>query len=447
MKALRSISFILCLLMILPLALTSCGQKDPETAEELIERIEAAMDEAGSYEQELDMDIEVFAAGVKMSMDASGKGIHIETKDDYYRYNRMDMELRVDGSDKPETTCSEELYDGETLYLLEESGGSVKKYSSEVTAADYRAYLEENGDLNDHIYDCETKEFKKNDDGEWEITLSGYSEKALLGIYEKAGLGLLFDARDIKDIKTEMLVGEDFCVLEYELKLKLEEDEDGNKPKVTFSSEFSHYGEAERKKVDTDGYKNTSGILDMKRLEKKLKELITREDAKATLKVDQVISQGGEEIYRSSETDTVKYGVRDGGFFFDMTALINGQTVKMQYENGKQSVSAGGQKQTSETTDLVAKSTLSSILDCTGYAIEEIKSFEKTGEGVYKVTLDKKDSDSYANAFGTGTKLYDADLEATYTLKDGRISSISAEGEIKGEGLYTLDISITLNLE
>ena len=121
--------------------------------------------------------------------------------------------------------------------------------------------------------------------------------------------------------------------------------------------------------------------------------------------------------------------------------------MQIKYENGKQSVSANGQNQTTDSTDLVAKTTLAQILDCTGYEIDSIKSFEKKGDGEYEVQLDKKNAEAYKNAFGKDTELYDAILNVTYTVKDGKITMINASGEMKGKGFYTLDISIFMSLE
>ena len=249
--------------MLLPLVFASCKAKDPETADELIQMTNEAMDAAGSYKQKIDMKLEVWVAGTKMSLDADGTGITIDTADDFYYYNEMNMEMTVGDSKTPEESASLTVYDDGRVYFLEDSNKEVTKYASDTTAEEFRAYLEENGEIDDYIYDCETKEFSENEDGNWELVLSDYTDEALDGMYEKAGLGLLFDADSIEDIKTEILVDEDFRVLEYELKFKFNEDEEGNKPQAVFKSEFSKHGEAERKDLDTEGYKNKNSLLVM----------------------------------------------------------------------------------------------------------------------------------------------------------------------------------------
>ena len=130
-----------------------------------------------------------------------------------------------------------------------------------------------------------------------------------------------------------------------------------------------------------------------------------------------------------------------------MTSNINGQNMQIKYENGKQTISASGQKKTTDSTDLVAKATIKQILNCTGYDIDSIKSFENNGDGDYKVKLDKKNDEAYKNVFGDGTELYDATLDVTYTVKDGKITMINASGEMKSKGFYTLDISIFMSVE
>ena len=82
--------------------------------------------------------------------------------------------------------------------FLNEEGGKVKGKYTEVTAEDHKAYIEDGGDVEDYIYDCETKEFSKNEDGSWKLVLSDYSDEALEGIYDKAGLSLIFDADNFK---------------------------------------------------------------------------------------------------------------------------------------------------------------------------------------------------------------------------------------------------------
>ena len=359
----------------------------------------------------------------------------------------MNMEMTVGDSKTPEESASLTVYDDGRVYFLEDSNKEVTKYASDTTAEEFRAYLEENGEIDDYIYDCETKEFSENEDGNWELVLSDYTDEALDGMYEKAGLGLLFDADSIEDIKTEILVDEDFHVLEYELKFKFNEDEEGNKPQAVFKSEFSKHGEAERKDLDTEGYENKNSLLEMKKLDRMLGELITRESATVQLNVRQSITRHANEIYNNAEYDKISYGIRDGKFFYDMTSNINGQNMQIKYENGKQTISASGQKKTTDSTDLVAKATIKQILDCTGYDIDSVKSFENSGDGDYKVKLDKKNDEAYENVFGDGTELYDATLDVTYTVKDGKITMINASGEMKSKGFYTLYISIFMSVE
>ena len=447
MRQIRIIAVILCISMLLPLMFASCKAKDPETADELIQMTNEAMDAAGSYKEKIDMKLEVWVAGTKMSLDADGTVITIDTADDFYYYNEMNMEMTVGDSKTPEESASLTVYDDGRVYFLEDSNKEVTKYASDTTAEEFRAYLEENGEIDDYIYDCETKAFSENEDGNWELVLSDYTDEALDGMYEKAGLGLLFDADSIEDIKTEILVDEDFRVLEYELKFKFNEDEEGNKPQAVFKSEFSKHGEAERKDLDTEGYENKNSLLEMKKLDRMLGELITRESATVQLNVRQSITRHANEIYNNAEYDKISYGIRDGKFFYDMTSNINGQNMQIKYENGKQTISASGQKKTTDSTDLIAKATVKQILDCTGYDIDSIKSFENNGDGDYKVKLDKKNDEAYKNVFGDGTELYDAILDVTYTVKDGKITMINASGEMKSKGFYTLYISIFMSVE
>ena len=446
MRQIRVIAVILCISMLLPLVFTSC-KKDPETADELIQMTNEAMDAVGSYKQKIEMNLAVWVEDTQMSLDADGIGITIDTEDDYYYYNEMNMEMTVGDSKTPEKSASLAVYDDGRVYFLEESNKKVNKYASDATAEEYRAYLDENGEIDDYIYDCGTKEFSKKEDGSWELVLSDYTDKALGGMYEKAGLALLFDADSIKDIETEILVDEDFCVLEYELKFRFNEDEEGNKPQAVFKSEFSKHGEAERKDLDTEGYKNMNDLLEMKKLDRMLDEIITRESATVQLNIRQSITRHAYEIYNSAEYDKISYGISDGKFFYDMTSNINGQNMQIKYENGKQTISASDQKTTTASNDLIAKTTLAKILDCTGYEINSIKSFVNKGDEEYEVQLDKKNDESYKDVFGDGTELYDATLDVTYTVKDGKITMINASGEIKEKGFCTLDISIFMSVE
>lgn len=451
MKMIVFVICILCILLFVAATFTSCKEKGPETADELIERVEAAMDAAGSYKQKFEMKLEVLVSGTKMSLDADGTGITINTEDDYYSYNEMNMEMTVGDSKASEKSTSIEVYDGGRVYFLEDADKNVTKYASDATAEEYRAYLDAGGNIDDYIYDCETKEFFQNEDGTWELVLGDYTDKALDGMYEKAGLALLFSADSIKDIKTEILVDEDFCVLEYELKFRFNKDEEGNKPQAVFKSEFSKHGEAEREEIDTDDYKNMKNLLGMKTLDRALDRLITRENAKANLKLEQTITDKyGNEAYNHYETDTITYGIRDGKFFFDMDAIINGEKLRIAYENGKQTTTAASTSETTDMDELVAKATIAKILDCTGYNIETVKSFVDKGDGVYEVKLDKKNAEEYKNAFGSNTQLHAAVLNAIYTVKNGEIVSIEAKGDVEGVSGYTgysLDISISLTLE
>ena len=188
-------------------------------------------------------------------------------------------------------------------------------------------------------------------------------------------------------------------------------------------------------------------LLEMKKLDRMLDEIITRESATVQLNIRQSITRHAYEIYNSAEYDKISYGIRDGKFFYDMTSNINGQNMQIKYENGKHTISASGEKTTTASNDLIAKTTLAKILDCTGYEINSIKSFVNKGDEAYEVQLDKKNDESYKDVFGDGTELYDATLDVTYTVKDGKITMINASGEIKEKGFCTLDISIFMSVD
>ena len=152
-----------------------------------------------------------------------------------------------------------------------------------------------------------------------------------------------------------------------------------------------------------------------------------------------------------TETDTVLYGVRDGKFYYDVTAEYDSVSMKLAYENGACTVTMEGESYSEPQTEQEARALVEMLInDSTyGYHAESITNIKDKGNGGWEIEQALGDASELEGIFESMDGTYkSATQTVTVTIKDGKLTEIktviTASGSITSGNIY--QVSYTLKM-
>ena len=349
-------TLIVCAVLACVLLLTSCQtikdalRPDPKTAEQLWERIGEVMQAYDAHELSMEMDMVMVVEGYAVKSSATGTLIE-DTGEDYYYYSETNVKVECDELDlKQESRGISAYVDGNAFELRSEDGHERKLYSK-MTAEQYAAYLaadREESSFDADITDCTNATFAKNEDKTWTLTYSGYTKKAIKGITGALSTQELdvFGA-DIVDVKVTFLTDEDFCVTDISMEFEFDTKEDAKQsPVLNVRMKLEAMGDGVVRVTDTVDpakYKEVDDLAIRKEIDRLIEERYEAEQGSFRYVQDQIFKAMGQ-TEKFTESDTVKYGVKDGRFYYDVKAEYDNADMTLVYEDGTCTVTMEGEE-------------------------------------------------------------------------------------------------------
>lgn len=453
---------ILCLFVCLLLAVlvtVSCNNEpkvsDPESAQELYDRIDEQMSALTSYRVDMDMKMTFFISGIEVVGEGTGYTIEdLNLEGDYYFYTETTTTVTAESLSMNQTQKNMEAYYRGNYFISNEKDGTSQKLYSAMSAEQAKEFhLESELDTLDLIKDCTTKEFSKNEDGTWELSCSGYTKAAIDKISEEMGLDGNTLSVEVMDMKMVMLADASYRAKQIKIDFVFEETK--QMPTVSITADYSQYNEAisTTNSLNTEDYTQVDDIRVLDDIEDLLEELGESESVKFTLDLKQLVrASDGKQLSVYTEENKISCGEGDAGYFYDIDAYINKTQYDISYQNGKQTVKSGSQSQENAQSEQEAREWILSLINAANYAPEIVTNVEDKGDGVYKLTCGNLDTSEYENFFaGSGGKLSTVNQTITVTIKDGRIvsilSSVLAKGTITSYGTVSLTVTATVAIE
>ena len=456
-------TLLICVLLACTMLLASCTmlkdvlRPDPKTAEELWARIGEVMQGYDSYEIAMEMDMVMVVEDYAVETSATGKLIE-QQGDDYYYYSETNVTVKCDELDlQQETRAISAFMDGKAFELRGEDGYERKLYSK-MTAEEHAAYLtadREQSSMDADITDCTKAEFVQNEDQTWTLTYSGYTKKAIKGILGALSTQELdvFGA-DIVDIKVTFQTDEDFYVTDIALEFEFDTDEDAKvTPTLEVRMKLTAMGDEVTRVTDTidaSKYKEVDDLAICKEITQLIKDRYEAEEGSFRYVQEQTVKVMGQ-TEKFTETDTVRYGVRDGKFYYDVTAEYDEVSMHLVYENGACTVTMEGESYSEPQTEQDARSLIEMLINSStyGYNAESVTDITDKGNGVWEIEQALGDSSELEGIFASMDGTYkSATQTVTVTIKDGKLteikSVITASGSITSGSVY--QVSYTLNM-
>ena len=453
-------SIVLALLLCMTL-FTSCKTKfEPQSAKELWDKINETMDALDSYESNGTGTLTLNVSGVKLSMDLKMKNLISGLQNgNYYYYYSTDSTLSTTSNISLSGESSEVLHeisieafdDGKMFVSLESDERNQKLYSS-ITKEDFIAYRENKDQDSDDIdySDCKNASFSQNEDGTWSLQYSGYTKKTINQLIKSFDMeNAAFDF-EIEDLNVSVLADSEFRAKEIKIQFLFDEEtEKSTSPVFEMSMTFGNYNAITPIKLNTSEYTKVEDCRFIYDLEDMLQALEEKKDGLFSLELEQILSVPSLNQTQSyTENDTVIYGEKNGSYFYEITASSGSDVFDISYENGKQTVSVSGQKETTSQTENEAKEYIRSLINTASYSPEYVSSITKRGEGIYEIQCKYPDTSAYAPIFeayaGTLTEITQT---ITFTIENDSIVKIENYTLAKGNasnGYQLIEMRIEL---
>ena len=438
---LRTIAALLCLSLLFPL--TACSNKPDLMKLEESERADAFFDlvnkdPADSYTVEMKMELEGTLYGTTVKADS-------KSETTYVGYAGDDPILHSEGSSTVKVGEVEEIsknifgFANGKMYESRESSGETTSLVSEISASDFKAleeklvgYTEE--ELTALHKSATVKECKKDEDGSWKASFSGYSAESIASLVDYCfdPTVLLFDGYSIKDIVFTVESDADFLPTDWDYRIVFEPDGtegEFTEPRAKTDVKFDNIGSAKDPTPDLSGYTEAQGLADLRVIRDLLSEKLYSESGSFNLETKQTVTSVSTWNY-TRENDSVEYETQNGKYSFDIKVNVSnlndreGTTYHIRYYNGLFSTLGSGISNTNqEMAESNARLFIYSLSDPAGLAEAHISNIKTGGEGyTYSFVIKNPDTTALETSLAaTGASDFSSEAEVSVLFEDGEI--------------------------
>lgn len=380
-KIICSIALILAMVLLL----VSCKLIEilipPKDAAALYERIDERMDDLDSYKVDMIGHAKFWISGYEFVSDLSGTMV---VGDDNYYYEYSETSSKCHELDIDEKIYSSKIYSDGKAYIYNESNGIAQRLVSSMTAEEFEEYHFDNS-LEDVDF-CEASSADYHKDGKsWVLEYSGYSNEIIDKVNDALDTESLVGTK-IKDMKVKIVSNWRFYVTEVTAEFVFETEEGGKTPEFYITYNISDHDDASNVDFDKTKYTEVDDLMILKELRREMEDAKESNDGSLYFSVTTSISLQGE-IARYKESETIKYGLQDGKFFYDAVVVADGNEMSINYKDGVLRVTSYGMTETASQTDDEARETIAEVIEQIMYDFERVTDVEKQAEGSYKITL------------------------------------------------------------
>lgn len=471
----KALSILLALLMIVSV-LASCSveqneekEKTPqeillgitdekERAKKLSEYSDANHEKYTSYKMEMTMSMETtiqasYQSNVTVIADGSVEQVWSGIGTDDFCYYSCDTSSTKLASSTAVSNSKKIQYFKDGVYYLTVEDASLsnpQKLCTEMKAEDFIEYI--NGSTTSFdFYDCTTVSCTQNQDLSWSVKYEGYTKKAINDMIEELDLDMSLFNADILDVKFAIEVDKDLN--ESSMSIEFVFEQKAKQPKFVLNAIMSGINSTEPKSSLTKDFTEVDDIVILETLEEKIEDIENDDYGLVKLEISQIVKTGSK-VQTVSETDTIRYGLEDDAYFYNIEAKTGDDEYLIKYENGYQSVSVGGVESTKVAkTESDARAFVNGLIRTSNYDARLITSVTKNEDGSYVITTSNPDIKAFKTLISS-ISLSVHSKEQTYIIKfkdDGSIASIESTLVLKGiltsngqEGLISSKSELTV---
>jgi len=406
-KKLRLISAVLLLAILISSVamLSSCAV---ESADRLWEKLDGAMEALSSYRADMETKMVFYVDGKSVNADVSA--VQIESKDggngEYYFYSSAKSNIKSLYLDIEESTKVLQAYNEGVFYLYRTGKGEkASRLAGDLSVDEFKSYVESSSDSNIDVVQSTKSKISKNKDGTHTAEFSGFPKKEVERVFGSFGGSKELFGFDVKDVTVKIVYDKEYLVSLMTYVFEFDMPENAKyKPSASVSMKYSEHNSAKRiyTNISPTQYKKTEHIKAVIELDKKFKEMRKANEGAFDLEASQTVSGTGSPEQSYNEKDKIKYGYRDGAYYYDITADVSGNEVLINYSNGLQKITTGSVSQKNDQTEDEAIKFIEDLIDTARYDPVNVISIEKDpapdkpeSEEIYVIKLDDLDKSKY----------------------------------------------------
>ena len=387
--------FLLLVVMMLTMVLSSCAPTDenpeeqpnePISAQDLMDSVMAEMNALTSAKFFSENTVSAFYNDIPIKVvSRSDMRASLLGEDDVYYYGMTEVTTTTTNSETKNKTI-EAFFDGNYYYGYEADEESCH-FKSELTTAEFMYYIENLASNENFFEDSGQISYVENPDGGYIINLSEYDSHSILTMNSRLGFPLEENGGKVTAFNTKIVVNSDLLITSIVFDYVFSDSTFSGKHTVA----ITEHNKLERDKslINTEEYIVEAGYALAIPLAKKYindKTYSTDDSFKFTMK--QTVSANGQET-TTEEEDTVVYGVYgEDKFFFNIDSKVNSETHKITYKEGV--YKQDGEKVNSKIdNDLLARQFIGGLIDPFTFNQTEVVSMKCVEEdGVKTYTLE-----------------------------------------------------------
>lgn len=444
-------SMVLLIGALLILSLCSCGEEPksdassnpktessqppyaPQSARELWEKANSAPESLDSFQIKNHIDMVYYYAGNRFDATVDTSAVYTREGECSIGHNIICCEeLDVDT-----TTYYTMAYVDGKMYMATKNEEYDQKLCAVATPAEY---LEsQSAALNKDVdfADCTTSEFNQAEDGSWNIRFSGYTKKTIEAMLDNLEMSDENLGATVQDMSVNATVNKDFCIEKIEINLIFEEVDETTAPKFYLLVEYFNFNTAEidLEVLKPDEYTEVDNLSVLKKLSSAMEEKTELTEGKFLLDIKSTATINRNKG-TSRERDKVEYGHKNGGFFYNIGANMDGHKIDIKYQGGTQTLYFEGKPNYSSQSEEDAKIYIENLINSAQYNQMAITDVEIRDDGSYVLTADDIDVKPYnGDSKETGVKYKSASQKIQIWFGDDG-SLIKIEGTTKLKGTY-----------
>ena len=473
MRKLCKMLFLCALLVVAVLQFTGCGNgeinwqkmdldsmESEERAEILEKAAEQEMNKLDSYTSKMELEFFINVGSNRVESTATNEIKIANQNSENYQYRSTTLNKTKAGDTTNIVVTTEGFKDG-TMYRGYEEGDRISYLRSEVSQADFIAYMKsrENNDNMTNIFVKGAFTYKavseKTETG-WLVNINEISENFLLAMERNMGLHEMFDEGLLEDIEYDIYLSSEMHYERIDIRFIIKEGV--NSPSFNFGfteCSISYYdlNETQLPSLNITEYTEAADLRILDNIENSFDAMKNSENGKFTISISQKIPVSSIEI---EEFDNVSYQIKNGKISYTCDSVVNDESVKLTYEDGTRKTYKikGGEEILEKSEKLSETSQISFIeglIEVIPFEKKYVKSFKETDTpGQYEVTV--YTSDAIKNKYRKSSS-YELLSGETYTLlitvNGDRVSSCKIDLNLKYRhtNRYSLKYSVYIKSE
>ena len=437
-------SFIVILVLSLFLGLSACRNPEqekyvPESAVALWEKVDATMTTMESMEVKSTVNAIFYNGGYEFKL--VGDAYIFASKETHYTENKTILSCEEISLEQT-TSMLEAYYDGK-MYHAVNDGTYDQKLCSAMTHEEYDQI--QTGSLTDelNLADCTRADFLQNEDGTWNLEFSGYTKKTIDTMLESTSMTPDMLGAPIADMQISLNADADYRVRKMVISFVFTVEDEEATPTFSVIAEYSNYNTAvfDATKLKTEEFAQVDDVRILESLQNALIERQNAASGKFTLDLKSTY-QMQKQTSASQETDVVTYGRKNGAYYYNIAAQVDGQGFDILYQNGEQAVTTDGKTTTASQSEVEAKLFIDSLINTAKYNSSAITGIQKLDEEVYLLLGEQKNLEQTMGL--TGIEVTSAKQECKVTFESNKLMKI--ENKLVIEGTYSAD-TVTITVE